>query len=89
MDVMKCLRCGSSPATVTYPSMIGAAARCECSNPECRLYSPDRYGQAVENVEETRVIDVPKDYTVNVDEEVDTAPRPVFLWCTHHHDFGD
>lgn len=88
MDVMKCLNCGSSPATITYPVMIGAAARCECSNPSCRLYSHDRYGQA-EEVPDAGAIEAPKGYTVNVDEEVDTAPRPVFLWCTHHHDFGD
>ena len=89
MEVTKCLRCGSSPATITYPSMIGAAARCECSNPGCRLYSPDRYGRQEQKVEDTSAIDTPKGYTVNVDEEADTAPRPVFLWCTHHYDFGD
>lgn len=88
MDVMKCLNCGSSPATITYPMVMGAAARCECSNPGCRLYSAERYAPAQEVVE-TRAIEPGEGYTVNVDQEADQAPRPVFLWCTHHYDFGD
>ena len=88
MDVMKCLNCGSSPATITYPMVMGAAARCECSNPSCRLYSPERYAP-IEEAPEAGAIAASEGYTVNVDPAADAAPRPVFLWCTHHYDFGD
>jgi len=40
-DLMKCLRC-DSPAHLSYPPM-GGQVNCECSNPDCRLYSRDRW----------------------------------------------
>jgi hypothetical protein len=100
MDVMKCLRCGTSPAWITYPMMTGAAASCECSNPQCTYYSPGRWAEVQEVAEApqapaqivppTRAISDWALYTGRVEVDGEEAlSKPAFIWCTHHHDFGD
>lgn len=70
-DLMQCLRC-DSPAHLSYP-MMGGPVHCECSNPDCRLYSPSRFA--------TSATDTGTGYDGD-------GPRPQWLWITHHHDFG-
>lgn len=71
----KCIECGTSPV---YISFLG---KCECSNPQCKLYSKELYPPAEANT----IPPPPPNH-----EEVDEEPRsPLYIWATHHHDFGD
>jgi len=67
-----CPVCGSRPA---YVSLLGV---CECSNPNCEMYSPTLYPPP-----DPPLVDLD-------DEDTPTDPRrPVYMWIHHHHDFGD
>jgi hypothetical protein len=70
-DLMSCVKCGS-PASLSYPT-IGAAVICECSNPNCRLYSAARFAPSANE----------PDAGYNGDK-----PRPQWIWLTHHNDCG-
>lgn len=74
-----CIECGTSPA---YISFLG---KCECSNQHCKFYSRDLYPPPV-NVATTPTIPAPPSNSSN-DEEPELSP--MYLWATHHHDFGD
>jgi hypothetical protein len=71
-DLMRCVTC-DSPAHLTYPAFGTPTVMCECSNPNCRLYSAKRFAPSA------------LEPTAEYDED---KPRPQWLWLTHHHDFG-
>lgn len=71
----KCIECGNSPA---YISFFG---KCECSNPLCNLYSKDLYP-----LSEAVTIPPPEP---TYEDDVDESRSPLYIWATHHHDFGD
>lgn len=61
----------------TTPAYISYLGNCECSNPVCRLYSSSLYPQKTET-EQSEPTDDLENNTTNI-----------YLWSTHHHDFGD
>ncbi len=78
----KCIECGTTPA---YISFMG---KCECSNTNCKFYSRDLYPPPVVN--SSRPTDpAPPNQDYNKMEDEETEMSPMYIWATHHHDFGD
>jgi hypothetical protein len=77
-----CTKCNTTPAYISY------LGNCECSNPTCEFYSRDLYPPSV--ISSVAATDPPPprlDQNEAGEEEIEHSP--VYLWATHHHDFGD
>lgn len=77
----KCPNCGTSPCHIPFL----AGGKIECSNPQCKLYSEDLYPRPKTEEKTDKSNHPAQDDGVSY-ESVD---GPVYLWSTHHNDFGD
>lgn len=80
-----CPHCGCSKC---YFPLFGSDV--ECSNPDCKAFSPSLYPVSPTTEDASSAED---DYRgADADDTSDPSlmdEKPVYLWCNHHHDFGD
>ena len=77
-----CIKCNTTPAYISY------FGNCECSNPTCEFYSRDLYPPPA-SVSSVNSDPQPPRTDQNETGEKEVEHSPVYLWATHHHDFGD
>lgn len=77
-----CIKCNTTPAYISY------FGNCECSNPTCEFYSRDLYPPPA-SVSSVNSDPQPPRTDQNETGEEEVEHSPVYLWATHHHDFGD
>jgi len=86
---MACPFCGCEEC---YHPLFGNDV--ECSNANCKAYSPSLYPSLTAPISS---IQAEGDEYKGADADDATDPadsaqqdeQPVYLWCNHHHDFGD
>lgn len=75
-----CIACKTTPAYISY------LGNCECSNPECKFYSPELYPPKTET-ENSDSDDLENEVTAKTNSN--SVGNTIYFWSTRHDDFGD
>ena len=75
----KCPSCGTSPCHISFLGNV------ECSNPACKSYSEDLFPMPKPEEKTDKQNHPAQDDGVSYESN----DGPVYLWSTHHNDFGD